>query len=59
MVHWIDLRYLQSQWNGIKDNDDVKFLLAQIKKLQNTAEVRTLISDQIALSTKSVMQRKK
>ena len=51
---------MQSQRNGIeKDNDNVKFLSAQIKKMQNIAEVGTLVSDGTVPSTKGIVDRKK
>ena len=57
-VCWANLRYLQRKRNGIeKDDDDVKFPLAHIKKMQNTAEVGTLASYGTALSTKGVVDR--
>ena len=49
---------MQSQRNGIEDNDDVKLLSAQIKKVENTAEVGTLASDETAPSTKGAVGRK-
>ena len=48
---------MQSQRNNIEDDDDIKLLLAHIKKVQNTAEVETLASDEIALSTKGAVGR--
>ena len=43
----------------MEENDnDVKLLLAHIKKMQNTAEVRTLASDGTAQSTKNTVGEK-
>lgn len=50
---------MQSKYNSIKDDNDVKLPLAYIKKLQNTSEVGTLASNEIAPSTKDVVSRKK
>ena len=43
----------------MKDDDDIEFLLAHFKKMQNTTEVRTSASDKMALSTKGEVGRKK
>ena len=49
---------MQSQRNGIEDDDDVKLPLAHIKKVQNTAEVRISASNETAPSTKGAVGRK-
>ena len=54
----MDLRRLQSQRNVIEDDDNVEFPLAHIKKVQNTAKVGTLASNETAPSTKGAMGRK-
>lgn len=54
----MDSKYLQSQHNNIDNNNDVEFLLAYIKKLQNTAEDRILASNKIVLLTKNIVDRK-
>lgn len=59
MACWADLKHLQSQCNNIKDNNNIKFSLAHIEKLQNIAEVGILASNKIALSTKNIVDRKK
>ena len=56
----MDLRHLQSQHNSIeKDDDNVKILLAHLKKMQNIAKVGILVSDGMVPSTKGVVDRKK
>ncbi len=37
----MDSRRLQSQRNGIEDDDDIEFPLAHIREMQNTADVGT------------------
>ncbi len=37
----MDSRRLQSQRNGIEDDDDVELPLAHIREMQNTADVGT------------------
>lgn len=49
---------LQTKQNGIKNND-VKLLLAYIRKIQNTTEFRILASNKIALLTKAIVSKKK
>ena len=49
---------MQSQRNGIEDDDDIELLLAHIKKVQNTAEAGTLASDKTTPSTKDALGRK-
>lgn len=44
---------MQSQCNGIKDDNDVKLLLAYIRKMQNTVNIG------IKTSTKDVIDRRK
>lgn len=50
---------MQSQCNSIKNNNDVELLLPYIKKLQNTTEVETFESNDIASWTKDAVSRKK
>ena len=50
---------MQSQRNGIEDNNNVELLSANIKKMQNTVEVGTLASDETASLTKGAMGRKR
>lgn len=50
---------MQSQRIGIEDDDDVKLSLTYIKKFQNNAEVRILVSNETVSSTKGVVRRKK
>lgn len=50
---------MQSQYNSIEDDNNIEFLLAHIKKLQNTAEVKILASNKIILSNKNIIDRKK
>lgn len=59
MIYQVYFRYLQSQYNGIKDDNDIKLLLTFAKKSQNNAKVETLASNKMALLTKSVIHRKK
>lgn len=54
----MDSRQLQSQRNGIEDNDDMKLSLANIKKIQTNAKFRTLTIDKTALSTKATVNKK-
>lgn len=49
---------MQSQRNGIKDDDDVELPSAHIKKVQHTAEVGASASDETAPSTKGAVGRK-
>ena len=61
MKYWFveqTLDDLQSQHNSIEDDDNVKLLLAYIKKVQNTTGVGTLAIDETAPSTKGVVGRK-
>lgn len=52
LVRWPNSRHLQSQRKcSIKDDDNIKLLLRQIKKMQNTAEVKKLAIDKTVLST--------
>lgn len=44
---------MQSQRNAIKDNDDVKLLLARIRKMQNTVNIG------IKTSTKDIIDKRK
>ena len=50
---------MQSQRNGIEDDDDVELPSAHIKKVQNTTEVGTSASDETAPSTKGAVGRKR
>ena len=50
---------MQSWCNGIEDNDNVEFSSAYIKKMQYTTEVETLASNEMALSTKGKVGRKR
>ena len=50
---------MQNKRNSIEDGDDVKLLLAYMKKMQNTAKVGILVNDEIALSTKGAVGRKR
>ena len=51
---------MQNQCNYIiKDNDNVKFLLAYIKKMQNTTKVERLAINKTASLTKIVVGKKK
>ena len=60
MVYQADPRRLQSYHNDIeKDDDDVKFPLVHMKKMQNTAKVRTSPSNRTAPLTKGVVGRKR
>lgn len=49
---------MQSQRNGIEDDDDVQLPSAFIKKVQNTAEVGTSANDETSPSTKGTVGRK-
>ena len=49
---------MQSQRNGMKDDNDIKLPLAYIQKLQNTAEVKALASNEMALTIKGVVRGK-
>ena len=49
---------MQNQHNGIENDDDVEFLLAHIKKVQNIAKVETLVSDKIAPLIKGKVGKK-
>lgn len=49
---------MQSQRNSIKDGDNIESLLTHIKIMQITIEVEILASDEMALSTKSVISEK-
>ncbi len=40
---------MQSQCNGIEDDDDVELLLAHIREMQNTADVGTKVSTEAAV----------
>lgn len=51
---------MQSQYSyNIKDNDDIKFLLAYIRKMQNIVEVKVLVIDKIISLTKVTISEKK
>lgn len=43
---------------SIKDNDDIKFLLVYIRKMQNTINVEILAIDKMVLLTEIVVDRK-
>ncbi len=45
----MDSRRLQSQRNGIEDEDDVELPLAHIKEMQNTADIGTKASTEAAV----------
>ena len=49
---------MESQHNGIEDDDEVKLPLTHIKKVQITIEVGTLASNKTAASTKGALDRK-
>lgn len=52
------LEMFESQYNSIKNNNVVKFLLAHIKKMQNTTKVETLASNKTVLSSKAAIDKK-
>lgn len=49
---------MQSQHNSIED-DDIKFLLVYIKKIQNIVQFKTLASNKMGLLTKAIVSRKR
>lgn len=49
---------MQSQYNSIKDDDDVEHALTYIKKMQNTAKFGILSIDKMTLLTKVMVSRK-
>lgn len=50
---------MQTKCNGIDNDNDIKLLSTYNKKLQNTSEVETLESDEMAISNNGIMGRKK
>lgn len=59
MVFQTNVEYLQIQCNSIKDDNYIELSSTQIKKLQNTAKVKTLTTNKIALWIKAEVSRKK
>lgn len=59
MVYQANLKYLQSQRNSIKNNDNVKLLLTHMKKLQNSIKIETSTNDKIVSLVKDIVDRKK
>ena len=53
------LRRSQSECNGIEDNDNAELPSTHIKKIQNTAKAKTLVSNETAPSIKSTLDGKK
>lgn len=50
---------MQSQGNGIEDNTNIKYPLAQIRKIKNTTDIRTLAIDETASLTNAIVNKKK
>lgn len=51
---------MKSQYScSIEDDDDIKFPLAYIRKMQKIAEVPVLVIKKMALSTKDVVGKKR
>lgn len=51
----MNYRQLQSQRNGNENDDDIKFPLAYIRKIQNTANIETTISTKAAVGRRRLV----
>ncbi len=50
----MDSRWLQSQRNGIKDNNNIKLPLVHIRKMQNTSDIGTTASTKAVIGIRKM-----